>query len=190
MPLDPRADRRDRRADRRRASDASTRARRPAGQAGVELPRRRPAALGDRQHPRGDGPAARLLLPGDRRSRSHLHGPGIEAQGAAVPGMAMYILIGRTPDYAWSLTSANHDVRDVFAEQLCEPDGSAPTRASDHYLFNGRVPAVRRVRRGHAERHADPLPDVGARPGDRHRDRAAASRSRSPASARRSAATV
>ncbi len=66
-----------------------------------------------------------------------IHGPGYQAQGAAVPGLAMYILIGRTPDYAWSLTSANHDVRDVFAEQLCEPDGSAPTRASDHYLFKG-----------------------------------------------------
>ena len=99
-----------------------------------------------------------------------LHGPGYQAQGAAVPGLAMYVLIGRTPDYAWSLTSANHDVRDVFAEQLCEPDGSAPTRASDHYLFKGRVPAVRRVRRGHAERHAHPLSDVGARPGHRHRD--------------------
>jgi len=67
----------------------------------------------------------------------HLSGPGIEAQGAAVPGMAMYILIGRTENYAWSLTSANHDVRDVFAEQLCEPDGSTPTRESDHYLFKG-----------------------------------------------------
>ncbi len=66
-----------------------------------------------------------------------LHGPGIEAQGAAVPGMAMYILIGRTKDYAWSLTSADQDVRDVFAEQLCEPDGSAPTRDSDHYMFKG-----------------------------------------------------
>jgi acyl-homoserine lactone acylase PvdQ len=68
----------------------------------------------------------------------HLSGPGIEAQGAAVPGIAMYILIGRTPDYAWSLTSANHDVRDVFAEQLCEPDGSTPTRASTHYVFEGQ----------------------------------------------------
>lgn len=67
----------------------------------------------------------------------HLRGPGIEAQGAAVPGAAMYILIGRTQDYAWSLTSANHDVRDVFAEQLCNPDGTPPTRASSHYLFEG-----------------------------------------------------
>ncbi len=67
----------------------------------------------------------------------HLSGPGIEAQGAAVPGMAMYILIGRTRDYAWSLTSANHDVRDVFAEVLCNPDGTPATRQSDHYLFDG-----------------------------------------------------
>lgn len=67
----------------------------------------------------------------------HLSGPGVEAQGAAVPGLAMYVLIGRTPDYAWSLTSAGLDVRDVFAEELCEPDGSAPTRESGHYLFEG-----------------------------------------------------
>jgi hypothetical protein len=67
-----------------------------------------------------------------------LHGPGINAQGAAVPGLAMYILIGRTQDYAWSLTSAGHDVRDVFAERLCNPDGSAPTRASTHYVYKGQ----------------------------------------------------
>ncbi len=67
----------------------------------------------------------------------HLSGPGIEAQGVVVPGMAMYLLIGRTPDYAWSLTSANHDVRDVFVERLCEPDGSSPTAESAHYLFDG-----------------------------------------------------
>jgi len=66
-----------------------------------------------------------------------LHGPGINAQGVAVPGAAMYILIGRTHDYAWSLTSAGHDVRDVYAERLCEPDGSQPTRASDHYQYKG-----------------------------------------------------
>ncbi len=67
----------------------------------------------------------------------HVKGPGYEAQGVGVPGLMMYVLIGRTHDYAWSLTSAGHDVRDVFVEKLCEPDGSAPTRASDHYLFDG-----------------------------------------------------
>jgi len=51
--------------------------------------------------------------------------------------LAMYMLIGRTPDYAWSLTSASHDVRDVFAETLCEPDGSEPTADSNSYEFDG-----------------------------------------------------
>jgi acyl-homoserine lactone acylase PvdQ len=66
-----------------------------------------------------------------------LHGPGINAQGVTVPGLAMYILIGRTQNYAWSLTSAGGDVRDVYAERLCEPNGSAPTRSSTHYVYNG-----------------------------------------------------
>ena len=67
----------------------------------------------------------------------HLSGPGIEAQGAAVPGLAMYLLLGRTQDYAWSLTSANHDVRDIYVEILCEPDNSPPTQDSMHYEHNG-----------------------------------------------------
>ena len=70
-----------------------------------------------------------------------LHGPGINAQGSAVPGLAMYILIGRTANYAWSLTSAGHDVRDVYAEELCETDNSPPTRDSNHYVFNGECRA-------------------------------------------------
>jgi hypothetical protein len=70
-----------------------------------------------------------------------LHGPGFSAQGAAVPGLAMYILIGRTPDYAWSLTSAGHDVRDVYVEELCETDNSPPTRDSSHYIYNGQCRA-------------------------------------------------
>ena len=67
----------------------------------------------------------------------HLSAPGIEAQGAAVPGLAMYLLVGRTQDYSWSLTSANHDVRDVYVELLCNPDESEPTRESLHYVFEG-----------------------------------------------------
>ncbi len=67
----------------------------------------------------------------------HLSAPGIEAQGVGVPGLSMYLLIGRTQDYAWSLTSASHDVRDVFVELLCNPDGSDPSRDSSHYEFQG-----------------------------------------------------
>ena len=78
----------------------------------------------------------------------HLEGPGIHAQGVAVPGLAMYILIGRTENYAWSLTSAGHDVRDVFAEQLCNPDGSAATRASTHYVYAGQCRPFQTVNAG------------------------------------------
>jgi hypothetical protein len=72
----------------------------------------------------------------------HLRGPDYEAQGVGVPGLNMYLLIGRTRDYAWSLTSAGHDVRDVYAEQLCETDNSPPTRNSSHYVFNRQCVAM------------------------------------------------
>jgi acyl-homoserine lactone acylase PvdQ len=78
----------------------------------------------------------------------HLEAPGIKSQGVAVPGLGMYMLIGRTEDYAWSLTSAGHDVRDVYAEELCEPDGSAPSRASAHYVYRGRCRPFRDVDAG------------------------------------------
>ena len=96
--------------------------------------------------------------------------PGIEAQGVAVPGISMYLLIGRTENYAWSLTSANHDVRDVFAEVLCNPDGTDPSRESSHLRIQGRMPPLRDIRRGNAQRRTDPLPGIGTRPRDWHRD--------------------
>jgi acyl-homoserine lactone acylase PvdQ len=77
-----------------------------------------------------------------------LHGPGINSQGVGGPGFAMYTLIGRTQNYAWSLTSADHDIRDVYAERLCEPDGSAPTRSSTHYLYKGTCRAFENFNAG------------------------------------------
>ncbi len=70
--------------------------------------------------------------------QEHLEGPGINAQGAAVAGDGLYILIGRTRDYAWSLTSAGNDNEDVFAERLCVPGGGHPTRTARSYLFRGQ----------------------------------------------------
>jgi acyl-homoserine lactone acylase PvdQ len=71
-----------------------------------------------------------------------LHGPDLLAQGALVPGGGPYVLIGRTLDYAWSLTSASNDNRDQILVELCEPDGSAPTRASRFYRHQGRCRAM------------------------------------------------
>jgi len=67
-----------------------------------------------------------------------VHGPGLDARGVAFAGAGLYVLLGRGRDYAWSATSAGQDIIDTFALPLCEPDGSQPTLASDHYLYRGR----------------------------------------------------
>lgn len=72
-----------------------------------------------------------------------MHGPGLNAQGATVPGLSMYLLLGRTKNYAWSLTSAGHDVRDVYAERLCNRNGAKPTRKSTHYRYKGKCRAMK-----------------------------------------------
>ncbi|UTI66588.1 penicillin acylase family protein [Paraconexibacter antarcticus] len=70
-----------------------------------------------------------------------LHGPGIDARGAAIPGGPGNILIGRGADFAWSLTSAGSDTNDVFAETLC---GGSSTR----YRYRGRCRTMGRVDAG------------------------------------------
>ena len=59
-----------------------------------------------------------------------LHGPGIDARGAAFPGVNLYVQLGHGHDYAWSATSANADNVDTFAEVLC--------RDAFHYRYRGR----------------------------------------------------
>ena len=71
---------------------------RTAAQARIELPGRRAEALGHQEHPGGDGSSARLLLPGDRRTDGSARA-GLPRPRRAVPGLSMYILIGRTQSY-------------------------------------------------------------------------------------------
>lgn len=71
-----------------------------------------------------------------------LHGPGIDARGAAFAGVNMYVQLGRGPDYAWSATSAGQDIIDTFALPLCDPRGGRPARDSDHYRLHGRCLAM------------------------------------------------
>jgi acyl-homoserine lactone acylase PvdQ len=59
-----------------------------------------------------------------------LHGPGIDARGAAFPGVNLFVALGHGRDYAWSATSAGSDNIDTFAELLC--------RDKFHYLYHGR----------------------------------------------------
>ncbi len=67
-----------------------------------------------------------------------LHGPGIDARGAAFNGVSLYVTLGRGRDYAWSATSASQDIIDTFAVDLCEPGGGKATKQSMHYRFRGK----------------------------------------------------
>src|SRR4051794_23911469 len=70
-----------------------------------------------------------------------LKGPGFEARGAAMPGGAGNILIGRGQDFAWSLTSAGSDTNDQFVETLC---GGSKTK----YLYRGKCRTMGKVNAG------------------------------------------
>ncbi len=59
-----------------------------------------------------------------------LHGPGIDARGAAFPGVNLYVELGHGRDYAWSATTATADNVDTFAEVLCQDEF--------HYMYKGQ----------------------------------------------------
>ncbi len=67
-----------------------------------------------------------------------IHGPGIDARGAAFPGTNLYVQLGHGQDYAWSATSAGQNIIDTFAAPLCNPGGGAVSMTSDYYLLNGQ----------------------------------------------------
>ena len=67
-----------------------------------------------------------------------IHGPGIDADGAAFPGVNLYVELGHGPDYAWSATSAGQNIIDTFAEPLCNPSGAVPSIDSDYYVLDGQ----------------------------------------------------
>src|SRR3954453_3539036 len=67
-----------------------------------------------------------------------LHGAGIDESGVSFPGASPYILIGHGIDFAWTGTSAFSANEDVFAEKLCNADGSKPSLASTSYVYKGK----------------------------------------------------
>ena len=76
------------------------------------------------------GPQIGYFYPG-LTFEEDLHAPGISARGVAQPGGPGELLIGRGPDYAWSLTSAGSDVIDNYVETLC---GGSDTS----YMYKGK----------------------------------------------------
>lgn len=67
-----------------------------------------------------------------------LHGPGIDARGAAFPGVSLYVELGHGKDYAWSATSAGQDIVDTYAVDLCNPNGGRVSTTSNYYRFRGQ----------------------------------------------------
>jgi acyl-homoserine lactone acylase PvdQ len=59
-----------------------------------------------------------------------LHGPGIDARGAAFAGVNLFVELGHGRDYAWSATTATSDNVDTFAEVLCKDNF--------HYSYKGK----------------------------------------------------
>jgi acyl-homoserine lactone acylase PvdQ len=76
------------------------------------------------------GPQIGYFYPG-LTLEEDLHAPGINARGVASPGSPGDLLIGRGPDYAWTLTSAGSDVIDSYVETLC---GGSNTK----YMYKGK----------------------------------------------------
>jgi acyl-homoserine lactone acylase PvdQ len=68
-----------------------------------------------------------------------LHGPGIDARGAAFPGVNLYVELGHGRDYAWSATTATSDNVDTFAEVLCQDEV--------HYLYKGECLPMEKLER-------------------------------------------
>jgi acyl-homoserine lactone acylase PvdQ len=66
-----------------------------------------------------------------------LHGPGIDARGAAFAGVNLFVELGHGRDYAWSATTATSDNVDTFAEVLCKD--------KFHYLYNGKCLAMEKL---------------------------------------------
>jgi acyl-homoserine lactone acylase PvdQ len=64
-----------------------------------------------------------------------MHAPGVDVRGATSAPFPGYMLIGRGPDFAWTLTSAGADDVDQFVETLCGGDDT-------HYLYKGKCRAM------------------------------------------------
>ncbi len=65
-----------------------------------------------------------------------IHGPGVDADGAAFPGTNLYVQLGHGRDYAWSATSSGQNIIDTFAVPLCSPGGGKVSPQSDYYVLH------------------------------------------------------
>ena len=84
--------------------------------------------------------APQILMEQDVHAPASAAGPGLDARGAAFPGVNLYVELGRGRDYAWSATSAGQDIIDTFAVPLCGTD-------HQHYRYRGTCTAMEKLER-------------------------------------------
>jgi acyl-homoserine lactone acylase PvdQ len=70
-----------------------------------------------------------------------LKSPSMDVRGVTSAPFPGYMLIGRGVGYAWTLTSADSDVIDTYAEKLC---GGSKTK----YTYNGKCRSMEKVDAG------------------------------------------
>jgi acyl-homoserine lactone acylase PvdQ len=70
-----------------------------------------------------------------------LHGGGFNVRGVMFPGLP-WVVIGRGPDYAWSVTTSHSDIVDQYVETLCGGDDV-------HYDYKGGCRAMGRFDAGY-----------------------------------------
>jgi acyl-homoserine lactone acylase PvdQ len=80
------------------------------------------------------GPQVGFFYPG-LTLEMDMHAPGVDVRGASALPFPGYMLIGRGPDFAWTLTSAGADDIDQFVETLCGGDDA-------HYVYKGQCRAM------------------------------------------------
>ncbi|MDX8150725.1 penicillin acylase family protein [Patulibacter brassicae] len=104
--------------------------------------------------PQVDFSAPQLLL------EQELVGGGIQARGAAFPGLSAFVLVGRGLDYAFSATSGQQDIADTFALPLCDPGGGVATLRSSGVRYRDRCVGIERLvrRTSWTPSLADPTP--------------------------------
>jgi acyl-homoserine lactone acylase PvdQ len=86
------------------------------------------------------GPQISYFFPGLVEEMA-FHGPDINVRGATSAPFPGYMLIGRAASFAWTLTSADVDIIDSYAETLC---GGSRLR----YEYKGRCRRMKKVSAG------------------------------------------
>jgi acyl-homoserine lactone acylase PvdQ len=98
------------------------------------------------------GPQISYFFPGLVEEMG-LHGPNVNVRGATSAPFPGYMLIGRAADFAWTLTSADGDIIDSYAEKLC---GGSKVR----YEYNGHCLPMQKINAGTISKGSQKTPVV------------------------------